>query len=228
MIAAPLQRPLAVAVLAYEAIRDMLIEGSLREDERVVEAALSLRLGISRTPVREALARLANEGFLVSERNGYRAPKVGAQDIINMSQVRALLEPEAARQAAANPEEVGIAEMRDALVEAEEAHARGDGNAVAAANRAYRLAWCKRVRNPMLLEALTKVMSSLQLVRRRTMADASLRGYILDMQRALLQRIECRDAAGAAAVQLERVKGLNSLLLQRLYPGTAAKSDSGR
>jgi DNA-binding GntR family transcriptional regulator len=50
---------------AYLAIRDLIIRGRLEPGERVVEAELGVRLGISRTPVREALGRLEHEGFVV-------------------------------------------------------------------------------------------------------------------------------------------------------------------
>ena len=217
-----LVKPPAVGELAYNAIRDMLIEGGMAAGERLVEAAISVRLGISRTPVREALARLSNDGFLIQAGNGYRVPIVSAQDIENMCQVRALLEPEAARQAAANPGITGLAAMRRAMEDADHAHRLGDANAVVVANRTYRVAWATRTLNPMLLEALTKAMSSLQLIRRKTMADPVLRDYILEMQRGLLTRIEARDERGAETWQLEHVLGLQALFRQRLFPEQGA------
>jgi DNA-binding GntR family transcriptional regulator len=50
---------------AYVAVRDLIIRGRLKAGERVVEADLGARLGISRTPVRQALGRLEHEGFVV-------------------------------------------------------------------------------------------------------------------------------------------------------------------
>ena len=216
-LAGPITRPPGVAELAYEAIRDMLTEGVFEEDERLVEATLSVGLGTSRTPVREALARLASEGFLIAVANGYRAPRISAQDIINMSQLRALLEPEAARQAALNPGTVGLAEMREAVAAAVRAHEIGDSSRVLETNRAYRRGWQKRISNPMLLDALTRVMGTLQLIRRRTVGDATLRAYILDMQEGLLDRIERGDGEGAAAWQLEKIQGLHQLILTKLF-----------
>jgi DNA-binding GntR family transcriptional regulator len=217
-------QPAALGELAYEAIRDLVIDGVVDPDERLVETMLTSRLGTSRTPVREALARLASEGLLLAGPNGYRVPRVKAEDIVNMSEVRALLEPEAARQAAANRDDIGIDGMRAALADAGRAHATGDGTRVALANQAYRVAWLTRVRNPMLLQALAKVMSSLQLIRQRTMADAVLRGHIIDMQAGLLELIERRDPDAAAAWQRDHVRSLGQLLLDRLYADHGAES----
>src|SRR5258707_5239476 len=56
----------------YLSIRDMIIRGRLAPGEHALELRLAHQLGVSRTPTREALARLAVEGFLVPATNGYR------------------------------------------------------------------------------------------------------------------------------------------------------------
>lgn len=56
----------------YEAIRELVVTGRLRPGERAVETRLAKRLGVSRTPVRAAIARLAREGFLAPATKGRR------------------------------------------------------------------------------------------------------------------------------------------------------------
>jgi DNA-binding GntR family transcriptional regulator len=210
-------RPPGVADLAYDALRELLTRGELAPDEKLVEAEMTLRLGVSRTPVREALTRLAAEGFLTSTPSGFRVPTITAQDIRHMSQIRVLLEPEAARQAAANASDIGLVDMRAALKGEKRAHSARDTDEFVSANGRFRKAWLMRAENPMLLEALTKAMRSLQLIRRRTMADHVLRQYMIEAHRGLLARIEERDPQGAAAWQAERIRGFNGLVLERLY-----------
>lgn len=86
---------------AYRGIRKAIISGDLRSGERVSESALAERLGVSRTPVREALNRLRNEGLIVLERyrKGYVA-NFTADDLREIFRLRATLEGEAAREAA--------------------------------------------------------------------------------------------------------------------------------
>ncbi len=64
------ERPVSAAEAAYLAIRSDILDGVLAADERVTEVMLAERLGISRTPVREAVKRLSIEGFCGARRRG--------------------------------------------------------------------------------------------------------------------------------------------------------------
>jgi DNA-binding GntR family transcriptional regulator len=92
----------SLADRAYVAIRDLIVSlelppGAVIEERRLVES-----LGIGRTPVREALRRLAQEQLVeVFPRRGMFVTGVDLRDLARISEVRAVLEPEAARLAAA-------------------------------------------------------------------------------------------------------------------------------
>jgi DNA-binding GntR family transcriptional regulator len=89
------------AAAAYDAIRAMIVDGRLPPGTRVLEEDFAARLGISRTPVREAIGRLVTEGLITRGDGG--APtvqRVTADEIVEILNVRRLLEAEAARQAA--------------------------------------------------------------------------------------------------------------------------------
>jgi DNA-binding GntR family transcriptional regulator len=91
----------SLSTRAYAAIRDLIVSlelppGSLIDERRLVES-----LGIGRTPVREALRRLAQEQLVeVFPRRGMFVTGVDVGDLARISEVRAVLEPEAARLAA--------------------------------------------------------------------------------------------------------------------------------
>ncbi len=97
---------------AYRGIRRAIISGDLRSGEKVSESALAERLGVSRTPVREALNRLRNEGLIVLERyrKGYVA-NFTADDLREIFRLRATLEGEAARGAALRIGDEDLARM---------------------------------------------------------------------------------------------------------------------
>jgi DNA-binding GntR family transcriptional regulator len=213
---AALPRPTTVKENVYAALREQLTHGNLRPNQRIVEKDLTEQLGVSRTPVREALGRLASEGLLVATRRGYRVPQFSAQDLMNLSEIRLLLEPQAAMQAAANKTDVGLIEMRKAISEEVAAHANEDVNAFLTAHMHFRSAWMQRVTNPLLLETLAKTVHSLHLIRRWTMSDPVIRGVLIDAHRALLKAIERRDPARAKAVQIESIKMFRTHLVKRL------------
>jgi len=93
-----------VAVLAdqaYLAIRGLIVSLELAPGAVIDERALMQRLGIGRTPVREALRRLAQEQLVeVFPRRGMFVTGVDVRDLARISEVREVLEPEAARLAA--------------------------------------------------------------------------------------------------------------------------------
>jgi GntR family transcriptional regulator, vanillate catabolism transcriptional regulator len=82
-------------------IREMILRGELAPGARVAEAPLADRLGMSRTPVRQALPLLAQEGLLMEhETRGYVVRAFTAADIIDAIDLRAVLEGLAARRVA--------------------------------------------------------------------------------------------------------------------------------
>ncbi len=117
---------------AYAQIRSLLIAGDFAPGARLREEDLAERTGVSRTPVREALRKLANEGFVeLQPRRGVQVISWSDQDLDELFSVRALLEAYGAGQAAERASEEQVDTMAtlcarmDAL--AEQAVAGGDG-----------------------------------------------------------------------------------------------------
>lgn len=81
-------------------VREMIVDGRLPPGERINEMQLAARLGISRTPLREALSRLLTEGALSSvARRGFFVRPLSAQEVQSIYPIRALLDPAALRLA---------------------------------------------------------------------------------------------------------------------------------
>ena len=108
----PLTRPAPLRESVHEAITQMIIAGSLRPGQHLVEVELARMLGVSRQPVREALQRLHNEGW-VDLRPGFGAMVhvPGEQEVDQLLAVRASLESEAARLAAGRATKEQAAEL---------------------------------------------------------------------------------------------------------------------
>jgi DNA-binding GntR family transcriptional regulator len=92
-------RPNLAEALVAE-LREMVVDGRLADGQRVNEVHLATSLGVSRTPLREALGRLAAEGALRSSpRVGYFVRRLTADEFREIYPIRALLDPEALRLA---------------------------------------------------------------------------------------------------------------------------------
>jgi DNA-binding GntR family transcriptional regulator len=102
-----------VTVDAYETLREAIVTGRLRPNERLVEADLVASLGVRRTAVRAALARLAHEGLVEHERNrGAKVRLVGEQEAVEILETRAVLEGLIARKAAERATPKDVEELR--------------------------------------------------------------------------------------------------------------------
>jgi len=89
----PAEPPRPAPVSSYERIKAMVTTFRLRPGERINEVELARRLGVSRTPVREALGRIAAEGFLVAAPNrGYAVRALDARQIMALYEYRATVE----------------------------------------------------------------------------------------------------------------------------------------
>jgi GntR family transcriptional regulator of vanillate catabolism len=144
-------------------IREMILRGELAPGSRVAEAPLADRLGMSRTPVRQALPLLAQEGLLAEhETRGYVVRAFTANDIIDAIDMRALLEGMAARRVA----ERGVSkallrELRACLEDGDAIFAKrqvvaSDEAAYADMNERFHQLILREAASPLLTETLER------------------------------------------------------------------------
>jgi DNA-binding GntR family transcriptional regulator len=111
----------------YERLRDEIIAGELQPGEQLVEARIAEELGVSKTPVREALIRLQRDGLVeIEPYRGARVLEPSEQDVREILELRRLLESQIARELAlSRPPEV-IAALEASISESKEAAGAGD------------------------------------------------------------------------------------------------------
>jgi DNA-binding GntR family transcriptional regulator len=148
----------SVADLAYERIRGLVLSGELAPGTRLGQVELAERLGISRTPVREALRRLGGEGLVEGHSHrGFRVTDLGLDAVLRRLEVRAILEPGIAALAAERRTGRDLDLMREAIADEEEAR---DGIEAHDASRRFHIALARASGN----EELVRVIESLWLV----------------------------------------------------------------
>jgi DNA-binding GntR family transcriptional regulator len=95
----------------YERLREAILTGRARPNERLIEAELADRLQVSRTPIRESLQRLAAEGLVVSRRRGWVVLEHTSVEIREIYEARAALEGYCARLAAQRATDAQLKEI---------------------------------------------------------------------------------------------------------------------
>jgi len=95
----------------FERLREAIVTGRARPNERLIEAELADRLQVSRTPIRESLQRLAAEGLVVSRRHGWVVREHTSPEIREIYEARAALEGYCARLATERATEAQLKEI---------------------------------------------------------------------------------------------------------------------
>ena len=148
---------------AYGQIRAALRDGSLPPGMRVTETELAARFGVSRTPVRQAIARLESEGLLTHEaRRGLTVTRPDHGQVVELYVMREIMEGAAARLAAQHASETEIAAMAE-LIEDEPA-LFGDARALAALNQRLHGMLYLATHNRYLLRSLEQLSATMALL----------------------------------------------------------------
>ena len=148
------ERPASAADQAYRSLRDAILSGGLQLDARLTELSIAESLGISRTPVREAIKRLILEGFLSRERGqGLRVTTLDPDEVQQIFRIRLMLESYAARRAAerATPEEAAeLKRLAEVMSAHSPARSEADYVVVSEANAAFHRLVMTSARAPRL------------------------------------------------------------------------------
>jgi DNA-binding GntR family transcriptional regulator len=201
-----------------EALRSAILSGELVAGQLYSVQDLAEVLGVSRTPVREALIRLASQGMVRFERNrGVRILQSTPQDLEEVFELRLLLEVPAARLAVARMQDADVAELRKCLDEMKGAAEAGDERGLMAADRSFHTIILEAAGNTRLA-VFVDSLRDLVLTRGVSTAGTSrtLRD-IADEHAPILEKIEARDADGAASAMQSHVLHTAQLLIKQEF-----------
>jgi DNA-binding GntR family transcriptional regulator len=181
---------------AYGLILDAIDRGEFRPGDRLVEADLAERLGMSRTPVREALQRLETQAVVRRDGRSLIVAALDHDQTAELYAVRAELEALAARLAArhAAPEEIRVL---SAMVE-EDRGLLGDTAALARANHHFHAQIHRASHNRFLIQQLGLVRRSMALMATSSLAVPGRGATALDEHGAIVDAIRARDEDAAA------------------------------
>jgi DNA-binding GntR family transcriptional regulator len=210
---------------AYGRLREMIMAGDVAPGEVLNQAELARVIGISTTPLREALRRLNAEGLVdLDAHRDARVTALTAEEAQDLLEIRASLDPLAVALAAERRSAADIHEMRDAI--------RGlrplpDSPAFAdlVTHRRFHTAIYTASRNEILISTLDGLWDKADRYRRLALAevrDQAERERTAIEHDALLNCVINRDAAGAAEVMRQHIgASLGAKAAERLHAGLA-------
>jgi DNA-binding GntR family transcriptional regulator len=200
---------------AYQRLIAEIRTGALLPGGRLTETEIAARLGISRTPVREAIRALEADGLVV------HVPRVGASirrltypEVTELYEMRCVLEGTAARLAARVASDVELSEL-DAI-SGEMALAQGDVGRLFDLNRQFHRTLLDAARNRFLVDAVQALEKTMLILGPSTMGIA---GRIADAQaehEAVLAALHARDADAAEALMRKHINAAQAIRLRQL------------
>jgi DNA-binding GntR family transcriptional regulator len=200
----PARRSLGQGV--YERLKQAIIQGDFGPGSRVVESRLAGALGISRTPVREAIHKLEREGLLRQDLNrGFFVAGLGRADIEETFGIRGVLESYAARLAAIRHLEGDLQPLEEKLGDYQQCLDRGDLGPLPQINTEFHDLFYNLSRSPRLIKMINDLRDQiyryrLVILKVKAMAELSNTDH-----RLMLEAMKDRDADGVEKLVREHI-----------------------
>ncbi|TGA99887.1 GntR family transcriptional regulator [Sporolactobacillus shoreae] len=189
-------KPQNASLKAYESIRDMILNGEIPTGARIVEDKLASIVGVSRTPIREAIQRLEQEHLIVNK----LVVKPEEKELRNSFQVRILLEGYSAHCAAMYFTEHDL----ESLSECVRIGRTGSIDEIMKANERFHDVIVQASNNPIMIDMIDHMKSIIYLFRRTVISHN--RPFLIDEHEKIYQTIRARDAENAERMMKEHLQ----------------------
>jgi len=201
------------ATVFYQALRDDLVSGKLAPGQRLSEASLSREYGVSRSPVREGLARLEHDGLV--ERRGMvvRVPERSVGEILDIYQVRVFLEGAIAADAAERRSEIDLLRLDGALRVAKSARRREPADLVAA-NRSFHDALTAASHNASLRDLQQRLTAQIATLPATTLSWPGRWRQACAEHARIVAAVRERDARAARSLAEEHMRKARDIRIQ--------------
>ena len=198
--------------VVFNTLREAILKGDLEPGERLMEIALANRLGVSRTPIREAIRKLELEGLVVMiPRRGAQVASITKKDLQDVLEVRSSLEVLATELACERINAEQLDALKGALNRFEEVLGSGDVSVIARADVDFHDVIFSSTGNARLVQILNNLREQMYRYRLEYLKDFSSHARLLEEHRQLMEAIAARDQKNAAMI-LKRISKIRKFL----------------
>lgn len=198
----------------FLALEEEILSGKLKKGESLAENSLSARLGVSRTPLRGAMHRLAEEGLIeIVPNRGAVVIGIGDEELVDIYKIRIRLEGLASSEAAKRISEDDLKRLRDSVELAEFYIAKQDAEHLKELDSEFHNIIYKASGNRLLCKTLTELHRNIKFYRKRSLGVANRLEKSIAEHREILSAIESGDSEAADRVTSAHIEAaLNNLL----------------
>jgi DNA-binding GntR family transcriptional regulator len=208
-----LKIPSNLTTLAYNSIKEYILEGRLDENSRLTEEFLSTQLGISKSPIREALNRLETEGLIkIEPRKGAYLRRMAMDEVTDLYDLREALETHVVRTATLTP--VVLKELQQSLKRQRAFLKANDRTHYIEEDVHFHAELAQATGNAHLCAVLENLQNQIWLSRRNTYDLSS--STAPDYHGAIVEALEANQRDKAEAVMREHIQNVKRGLLEFL------------
>lgn len=213
--------------IVFENLREAIINGQLRPGERLMEVQIAEELGVSRTPVREAIRKLELEGLVVMvPRKGAYVSNVSIKDISDVFQIRRALEGLAAELAAEKLTEEQLEELEQLLARTAETVNKLDVMTTVDIDTGFHQVIYEASRNEKLSSMLYHLREQIQRFRTQSLSRPGRLQQALMEHKAIMEALKEGDGELARRLVEEHIESAESALLAAFEESEEKEEDS--
>ena len=209
--------------VVFNTLRQAILKGELKPGERLMEIALAERLGVSRTPIREAMRKLELEGLVVMiPRRGAQVANITEKDLNDVLEVRIALENVAIEKACARMSEE---EMSRLWLAKEFEHTITEGNLVkfAEADVAFHEIIYQASDNKRLIQVLNNMREQIYRYRVEYLKEGETRDLLVKEHEELTRAIKERDVERAKQLSFQHIENQRMAILRSIEAENAER-----
>jgi DNA-binding GntR family transcriptional regulator len=201
----------------FQKLRSLLVEGKIAPGSKLNERELAESLHVSRTPIREAIRRLAADGLveLIANR-GAIAVQLSIEDVIHTFNVIADLEGFSGELAAKNISDATLSELAALQYEMMAAYARRDLSSYYRLNLRIHHLINQAANNPVLSKLFTQVNARIEALRFRSNQDGVKWEKAVEEHQEMLNALQARDSARMRKIMIQHVHNKRDVVVQLL------------
>ncbi|MHB9093164.1 MAG: GntR family transcriptional regulator [Eubacteriales bacterium] len=206
--------------IVFESLREAILNAMLKPGERLMEIQLAEEMGVSRTPVREAIRKLELEGFVVMiPRKGAYVAGISVKDIADVFEIRTALESLAAGLAAERITEEELEQLERILVKIGECVTNKDLEQIIEIDTEFHDVLFKASRNERLVQIVSNLREQIQRFRTASLATPGRMKYAFEEHKKIVEAVSERNVELAQTLAREHIENAENSMLEVLNEG---------
>ena len=203
--------------VVFKTLRQAILKGELEPGERLMEIQLAERLGVSRTPIREAIRKLELEGLvLMIPRKGAEVAKISVSNLRDVLEVRRSLEELAIDLACQRMTPEEFEALKAAQEKFTEAIKKGDAIQIAQNDELYHEIIYNSTKNAKLVQVLNNLREQMYRYRFEYIKDFSQHDKVIEEHRKIYESLRDRDVESATEAAKTHIDNQKKAIIRQI------------